>query len=129
MGIEVTDGEFGGAGRLVLRAVGHVPSGLTERVLFGDLPFSVRNILQKALQRLVGGPRSVRVHFTAGPLAGWDFDCLTSERYFVLGGRYEHSVTETLRTLVRPGDVVYDVGAHALAVELGPYEVRRLKIH
>src|SRR5712691_7147744 len=75
MGIEVTDGEFGGAGRLVLRAVGHVPSGLTERVLFGDLPFSVRNILQKALQRLVGGPRSVRVHFTAGPLAGWDVDC------------------------------------------------------
>jgi FkbM family methyltransferase len=113
MGIEIGDREFGAAGRLILRGVGVLPGALTERVLFGDLPYAVRNVLQKALQRLVGGPRAIRVRFTAGPLAGWDFDCLTSERYFVLGANYEQSVIDTLARLVRPGDVVYDVGAHA----------------
>jgi FkbM family methyltransferase len=59
------------------------------------------------------GPHFVRVHFTDGPLTGWDFDCYTAERYFVLGARYEHEITEALAGLLQPADVVYDVGAHA----------------
>jgi len=111
MGIEVADSEFSPLGRVVLRVFGRLPWSLTERLLFEDFPGAAA--MQKALQRLVGGPRPVRVHFAAGPLAGCDFECSTAERYFLLGARYETAVIEVLRTLVQPTDVVYDIGAHA----------------
>jgi FkbM family methyltransferase len=110
-GIEIVDKDFTGLGRLILRVFGRVPSSVTDRLLFNDLPGA--HVMQKAMQRLVGGPRSVRIHFAAGPIAGWDFDCSTAERYFLLGAGYEAAVTEVLGRLVRPGDVVYDVGGHA----------------
>ena len=111
MGITIPDGSFRGPSGAFLRLFGHVPGAITERFLFGYLPGSA--LLQKALQRMLGGPRLVRVHFTAGPIEGWDFDCWTAEAYFILGARYERAVTSALKTLVQPGDVVYDVGAHA----------------
>lgn len=111
MGIKVADGSFGGPSGVFLRLFGHVPGAVTEHVLFGDLPGS--GLLQKALQSFLGGPRLVRVHFTAGPIEGWDFDCWTAERYFILGAQYERAVTNALQTLVQREDVVYDVGAHA----------------
>lgn len=109
-GIEVEDRAFGRFGRVVLRLLGRMPSSLSEHLLF-----EVRGaaVMQKALQGLVGGPRDVRVHFAAGPIAGWDFECSTAERYFLLGARYETAVTEALRTVVQTTDVVYDIGAHA----------------
>lgn len=110
-GIEVVDTDFTALSRLVLRAFGRVPCSLTDRLLFNDLPGA--HVAQKAIQRLVGGPRDVRIHFAAGPIAGCDFDCSTAERYFLLGAGYEGAVTGVLDRLVRPGDVVYDVGAHA----------------
>jgi FkbM family methyltransferase len=111
MGIEVPDGSFRGPSSVFLRLLDHVPGAVVERLLFGDLPGSA--LMQKALQRFLGGPRFVRVHFTAGPIEGWDFDCWTAERYFVLGAGYERAVTSALRSLVQREDVVYDVGAHA----------------
>jgi FkbM family methyltransferase len=110
-GIEVADREFSGLSRLVLRAFGRVPSRVTDRLLFCDLPGAT--VMQKAMQRLLGSPRFVRIHFTTGPLAGYDFDCWTAERYFLLGAGYEAALTDVLGELVRPGDVVYDIGAHA----------------
>ena len=110
-GIEVADREFTGLSRLVLRAFGRVPSRVTDRLLFRDLPGAT--VMQKAMQRLLRGPRLVRIHFTTGPPVGYDFDCWTAERYFLLGAGYEAAVTDVLGELVQPGDVVYDVGAHA----------------
>src|SRR4029453_12524486 len=106
MGIEVADGSFWGPSGVFLRLFGHVPGAVTERFLFGDLPGS--GLLQKALQWFLGGPRLVRVHFTAGPIEGWDFDCWTAERYFILGAWYERAVTSALQTLVQREDVVND---------------------
>lgn len=111
MGITVPDGSFWGPSGVFLRLFGHVPGAVTERFLFGYWPGS--GLLQKALQWFLGGPRLVRVHFTAGPIEGWDFDCWTAEQYFILGARYERAVTSALQTLVQREDVVYDVGAHA----------------
>jgi hypothetical protein len=111
MGITVPDGSFWGPSGVFLRLFGHVPGAVTERFLFGYWPGS--GLLQKALQWFLGGPRLVRVHFTAGPIEGSDFDCWTAEQYFILGARYERAVTSALQTLVQREDVVYDVGAHA----------------
>jgi len=111
VGIEVADGSFVGPSGVFLRLLGHVPGTVIEHVLFRDLPGSA--LLQKALQRFLGGPRLVRVHFAAGPIEGWDFDCWTAERYFILGARYERAVSDALPALVLREDVVYDVGAHA----------------
>ena len=111
MGIEVAESAFEPLGRTALRVLGRLPGGLTEHLLFTELPG--RTFRQKAVQRLLRGPRPVRVHFVAGPIAGYEFDCSTAERYFLLGARYETAVVEVLSSLIRPGDVVYDVGAHA----------------
>ena len=63
MGIEVPESAFEPLGRAALRVLGRLPGGLTEHLLFAELPG--RTFRQKAVQRLLRGPRSVRVHFVA----------------------------------------------------------------
>jgi len=109
-GVEVDDSVFSPFARMVLRLLGWMPARLRERLLFEGRGAAVA---QKALQRLIGGPRDVRVHFTAGPIRGSDFECSTAERYFLLGARYEAAVAELLRSELQTADVVYDIGAHA----------------
>ena len=109
-GVEVDGSVFSLFARTVLRLLGWMPSRLRERLLFEGRGAAV---VQKALQRLIGGPRDVRVHFTAGPIRGSDFECSTAERYFLLGARYEAAVAEMLRSELQTADVVYDIGAHA----------------
>lgn len=100
-------------------------------------------ILQKVLQRVIGGPRRTHIQYTSGLLEGLGFECLTSERYFVMGEDYEYELQQRLVRIVSPNSVVYDIGAHAgfwslwfaravrggsvLAFEPSPLNFRRLK--
>ncbi len=110
-GSRILDTHFRFPGSLALRALGRLPPGLRERLLFGCSFWCL--FLQKAVQRLLGGPALVHVQFNSGPLEGHFFECLTSEKYFLLGHAYEAAVGKWLRETVKPGDVAYDVGAHA----------------
>lgn len=50
--------------------------------------------------------------FVMGPLKGMVMRiCLNSERQF-LRGNFENEVTKTIQDVVKPGNIVYDVGAH-----------------
>ncbi len=111
MGRRVINGSFPGAHGLALSVLDRLPSPLVERVLFRSSGICLQ--FQKALQRLLGGPSSVRVQFTSGPLRDHTFECLTSEKYFVLGSNFEHAMQALLQQLVKPDNIVYDVGAHA----------------
>lgn len=48
-----------------------------------------------------------------GPLAGWRFAFEAADSKAIWMGMHEPAVQETLLDAVGPGDVVYDVGAHA----------------
>ena len=99
------------SGRLTLRILASLPAWLRETLLFNNTCASIP--VQKAVQRLLGGPARVQVQFMDGPLHGYLFDCWTSEKYFFLGGCFEDAVRRVLGELVKEGDVVYDIGAHA----------------
>ncbi len=111
LGLAVLDPPFDLRARLVARLFAALPHPVREAVLYNDTALCMP--VQKALQRLLGGRRAVAVRFTAGRLSGRTFACLTSEKYFLMGTRYEDALQRRLAGLLRPGDVVYDVGAHA----------------
>ncbi len=111
IGMEVVAGELSRRGRLTLGLLARLPAGSRERLLFNESAAGA--VAQKTLQRVLGGPAPVRIQFTEGLLRGLVFECLTSEKYFVLGQSFEQESQRAVAALVRPGDTVFDVGAHA----------------
>jgi FkbM family methyltransferase len=107
----VVEGPALGKHAFALSLLDCMPSLLLDRLLFR--PTAICLQLQKAVQRLLGGPSSVLVQFKEGPLRDELFECFTSEKYFLLGTNFEHPTQVLLQGLVKPGDIVYDVGAHA----------------
>ena len=83
---------------------------LADNVLFGFHPLAIP--VQKAVQRLMRGPREVTFRFKDGPGAGLRFSCLSSHKYFFLREDYERDLLEPIARLIRPGSVAFDVGAH-----------------
>lgn len=72
-------------------------------------------------RRLPGAPDTSRLLTTrvfAGPLRGAYLAMPRLERPSFALGTYERHVVRAMRTLVRPGDVVYDVGAHVGYISL-----------
>ena len=63
---------------------------------------------QRAVQRIIGGPRLETVRFSDGQL----FDCFTSEKYYWLREFYEYDEREELESCLTPESVLFDVGAH-----------------
>jgi FkbM family methyltransferase len=67
--------------------------------------------LRGAVNRIAGGrPRVVRVLGGAARGARLELDLSSEKRYWM--GTYEPEVQELLHGAIRPGDVVYDVGAN-----------------
>jgi FkbM family methyltransferase len=110
-GWRILDPPFDFLGRATLEILFRSPLEFQEKALYGTPGLSER--LQKALQWFLGGKRSVQIEFTEGLLSGCVLECFSSEKYFLLGSCYEHSVQARLREIVQVGDTVYDVGAHA----------------
>jgi len=109
-GLQFVDPGFSPVGKLLLRFLFALPVSVREGLLFSSpgrcLP------LQKALRRSLGGAFAVSAEFTEGLLRGHRVECLSSEKYFMLGVGFEREVQGILREMIRPGDIVYDVGAH-----------------
>lgn len=95
----------------ILRAYFSLPADVRNVLFFGSWPWCLP--LQTVLNRMLGGVHEIDVLFKSGPLAGSSFRTRTSEKYFLLGTAYERHNWEMLVQLAQPGDVVYDVGAHA----------------
>ena len=110
-GRRVVESSFLRKHEFALSLVDCMPSSFLDRLLFQ--PAAICLQLQKAVQRLLGGPSSVLVQFKEGPLRDELFECFTSEKYFILGTSFEHATQAHLKEIVKPGDIVYDVGAHA----------------
>jgi FkbM family methyltransferase len=110
-GMEIVDPGFRVVGRLALRAVFAMPVSLRKTLLFGKSTVCLP--LQKLLVRLLGGTFQVQTRFTEGPMCGRSFVCWSSEAYFMLGSHYERDAQRILMEILKPGDVVYDVGGHA----------------
>jgi FkbM family methyltransferase len=109
-GTKFDDPGFSPTGLLLLRTLFHVPPPLREKILFSSSRFSIP--LQMLLSRAVGGSRTVRTEFTSGPMRGVVFECSSSEKYFLLGRYFERDLQNALCEIVKPGQVVYDVGAN-----------------
>lgn len=109
-GFRYQDPGFSGPGRIALKVLLGIPAGLRESILFTSSFLCCP--LQKAVQRVLGGTRMVRVELTRGPLLGCAFELRSSEKYFLMGDGYEPVVQAVLKHEVRPGEVVYDIGAH-----------------
>lgn len=110
-GMEITAPDFRTPGRLALAVLFRIPPDIREVILFG--PSRICVPLQKVMVRLLGGAYLVETRFTDGPMRGQSFICWTSEKYFSLGSHYEKDAQNLLTNLVKPGDVVYDIGGHA----------------
>ena len=109
-GLEYEDPGFRAPGRSILDILFTLPASRRESLLFGVSPTCLP--LQKALRWALGGSFVVKARFTDGPLANHAFECWSSEKYFMLGSRFEKEVQALLSTLVSYGDIVYDVGSH-----------------
>lgn len=110
IGMEVVAGELPRSGRLALGLLARLPAASREWLLFNESAAGA--VAQKTLQRVLGGPLPVRIQFTDRLLRGLVFECLTSEKYFVLGQSFEQESQRAVAAVLSPGDVVYDVGAH-----------------
>lgn len=65
------------------------------------------NHIRYALKHKLAG---LQVPILGGPLKGYRFGLLTGTRF--VKGTYCAGEAQTLKELIRPGDVVYDIGAH-----------------
>jgi FkbM family methyltransferase len=110
-GMEIIGVEFSGIGAFALTTIFKMRPALREALLFGKSSFCLP--LQKVLFWLLGGARMVETKFTDGPMAGDTFSCWTSEKYFMLGSHLEADAQVQFAQIIRPGEIVYDVGGHA----------------
>ena len=94
-----------------LRTIFGVPAAVRSSILFGHS--RVCDLAQRATQRLLGGPRATCIQYTEGPVKGSRFNCFTSEKYFLLGTKYEMEIRAMASRLCGPGTVAYEIGAHA----------------
>jgi|GEM_PF-1486744 len=109
-GMEYEDPGFRRLGRSLLGVLFRLPASRRESLLFGISPTCMP--LQMALRWSLGGSFVVRARFTEGPLSNRAFECWSSEKYFMLGSKFESEVQALLATWVSRGDIVYDVGSH-----------------
>jgi FkbM family methyltransferase len=109
-GFWLLDPGFRQVERSVLQMLLLLPSSLREILFFSETRLSL--FLQKGLQHFLGGSQTIRYRFVEGPLTGYLFECLSSEKYFLMGGSFEQEAQKTFRRLVASGDIVYDIGAH-----------------
>jgi FkbM family methyltransferase len=109
-GFEFEDPGFSFSGRAVLDCLFSLSAARRESLLFGISRTCLP--LQKTLRWALGGSFVVKAQFTEGPLVSHTFECWSSEKYFMLGSRFEDEVQRLLTSLVSYGDVVYDVGSH-----------------
>jgi FkbM family methyltransferase len=98
---------LGVRGKILIQLIATVPRDLRERAIFGT------PTRQKMVQRAISGPVWVKVNYARGLLSGLNFSCITSEKYFIMGPDYEHHSISSVRRLLRPDSIVYDIGAHA----------------
>jgi FkbM family methyltransferase len=112
MGVDLCASDIHGVGRLVLILLSSLSPTLRKSFLFGASPW--HSLAQKAVQRFLGlqGPGIAHIQYMRGPLKGNFFECFTSEKYFLLGPEYEADLQDTVRPLLKLGDVVYDIGAN-----------------
>jgi FkbM family methyltransferase len=110
-GLEFTDPGFRAIGRLGLRVIFAMPISLRKTFLFGKSVVCLP--LQKLLVRLLGGTFLVHARLTEGPMKGRLFVCWSSEAYFILGSHYERDAQLLLMDILKPGEIVYDLGGHA----------------
>jgi len=103
--------EFPRLGRVTLRLLSQLPPHLRERLVFSHSRRALT--IQKIVQRMLGGPATIRVRFSSGLVRGQVFECLTSEKYFLIGPDYERQLQGVVKGLLHGGYVAYDVGAHA----------------
>lgn len=108
--MEFSDPGFRPTGRFALDVMFRLPAVIREYLLFGRAYFCLP--LQKILRCSLGGAFVIRARFTEGPLSARQFDCWSSEKYFMLGVAVERETQRLLTELVGPGMQVYDVGAH-----------------
>ena len=109
-GLEFYDPGFENPGRSLLGLLFRLRPSDREKLLFGISPTCLP--LQKVLRWCLGGSFVIESHFTDGPLANYAFECWSSEKYFMLGSKFENEVQALLSEMVSPGDVGYDVGSH-----------------
>lgn len=109
-GLRVLDPSFPWMGKQVLKFLFGLRPSVREYLLFRSS--RVCALFQKAVQRSLSGPTMVRAEFTEGPLRGRTFECLSSEKYFILGACFEAEVQKAATEIVRLGDVTYDIGAN-----------------
>lgn len=109
-GLLAMPGQFTPSQAAFLRIWSLIPGQLSERCFFSGR--STDMFFQKAIQRMLRGPRPVRFEATSGGLAGCNFECATSHKYFLLGNTFELKMQEILGSLISSKDTVWDVGAH-----------------
>jgi len=109
-GLVVGTGQFSSSETAALRVWSIVPGSALERLFFSGRRTDM--FFQKSLQSCLRGPRTVHFTFETGGLKGFQFECATSHKYFLLGNSFERQMQGKLASLVTGSDVVYDVGAH-----------------
>ena len=110
MGLEVEESDFSWGSKVLLRTLGMIPGAMRNKMIFDGAPTDL--LVQKAIQKCLGGPEPVRIRFTQGLLNGLRFECQSSHKYFLLGTAFEQNFQRELAELVDSNDVVYDVGSH-----------------
>ena len=97
-------------GRLAVAGVRSLAPRLRHGLIFGTASFCLP--AQKLLNRLSGGQHTVQFRFKRGTLSGGTFECLSTEKYYYMREDFEIEIQDVLRAHIRPGVVVYDVGAN-----------------
>jgi len=110
MGLEVEQSDFSWGSKVLLRTLGTIPGAMRNKMIFDGAPTDL--LVQKAIQKCLGGPKPVRICFTQSVLKGLRFECQSSHKYFLLGTAFEQNFQRELAELVDSNDVVYDIGSH-----------------
>ncbi len=96
------------------RAIGYLLARLPPQVLEGLASIPLLGRLTRRLSHALSPPgRRVWVKVTAGPVAGLKMKLDTRYEHAFWRGTYELELYDRLQSILAPGAVVYDVGAHS----------------